>query len=1284
MTALLVELLGGLRVIGADGREIRISSRKAQAVLACLALRPGAAFARDRLASLLWDDSDPELGRASLRQALAALRRALPAAAAQALLGDSSSIALDASLTSSDVQRFRDLVRDGSPHALAEAAERYAGELLPGFEARSAAFDAWIDEHRRALRRESVQVLQRRAVQCVASADLEGATEALSRLVSVEPANEAAQRDLMDVYARRGLYTEALRQYRACTDALRRDLDVGPEPATEALYRDILRRRRAADSGAGVAEPAAQAMSGAAPDRLDVSSAERSVASAPPITTLKEVVVLALRLGGEDGAVDDDPESIRERRSAAERQVREVVERLGGVVDRPTEGELLSAFGLATSTGNELDRALRAANELTAADAAGAPRYAVGIARGLVLPAGADTPFPLAGQAVGAAQALARAAALDMVVVTEDIATQVSDRYTLAVGPAGATDGARLLSARTASPVGRPELQLAGRRAELALLETLFDRVAVSRRGRAVIVRGDPGIGKSSLLEALASRVADRAAVHVVQVLDFGQAANDRPGPALAHRLLAAATGVATARGAIEHALQGGLLEPDDATAATDLLALEPVGPSAPRLAAMDPAARERSRARVLDRLLACATLERPLLVIVEDVHWADATEIAQLGDLASAIAARPALLALSTRAEGDPFPAAWRSRARGCPVTTLDLAPLAEDEARELAAAYRTVGHDILERCIETAAGHPLFLVQLLRSAEAGQTTLPGSVRALLLARVERLPQESQQLLHAAAALGARFSLEALRHVAASPISDPAALEASGLLACDGEECRFAHALIRAAVYETLLRSTRRGLHLRAAQWFEGRDPALHAEHLAAAEDPAAAAAHLRAAAIEQRACRFDRALVHAERARALASTDAERCDASAELGDIHLARGRTAEAIEAYRDSAALAAAPGPRARAGLGLATSLRVLDRHEEALVALQDAERDAIDEGDPRRLARVWTLRGNLHFPRGELDQCLRAHERALELAQQACSPEDIARALGGLGDAQYQRGRMRTALSNVLRCLELSEEHALEGLRLAYLPMAAACRGYCGEFEAALECTRRGAADARRAGDVRAELLACSVGASIETYRGEYAAALEGGNRSVALARELGARRFEIESTLLRGLALNGLGRHDEAVTTLEDAVARARCDASTYCGPWALAALAWAAHDQERGRALLEEGEGLLARGSVSHNHFEFRMLAIEFLVAARDWPAVRHHAAALAAYTRDEPLPWSDLVIARAEALAAAGRPTRRKVNAGRLLDLQQQAERMGFVALLPGLRDALRRSA
>jgi DNA-binding SARP family transcriptional activator len=248
-----VDLLGGLRVRRAGGSEIRVASRKAQAVLVCLALRPGAAYSRDLLSSLLWEDSDPELARSSLRQALAALRRSLPEELAHALQGDAQTVALDAALVASDVSRFRALLRDGSPNALAEVAERHVAPLLEGFDARSAAFEQWLDERRRELRREQLQALERLAVQSRSIGDATQTLLALERLTALEPTNERAQRELIDLLASLGRYTDALRQYRVCRDVLRRDLDVAPEPATEALQREVLRRRRAAQPEPGIA-----------------------------------------------------------------------------------------------------------------------------------------------------------------------------------------------------------------------------------------------------------------------------------------------------------------------------------------------------------------------------------------------------------------------------------------------------------------------------------------------------------------------------------------------------------------------------------------------------------------------------------------------------------------------------------------------------------------------------------------------------------------------------------------------------------------------------------------------------------------------------------------------------------------------------------------------------------------------------------------------------------------------------------------------------------------------
>jgi hypothetical protein len=163
---------------------------------------------------------------------------------------------------------------------------------------------------------------------------------------------------------------------------------------------------------------------------------------------------------------------------------------------------------------------------------------------------------------------------------------------------------------------------------------------------------------------------------------------------------------------------------------------------------------------------------------------------------------------------------------------------------------------------------------------------------------------------------------------------------------------------------------------------------------------------------------------------------------------------------------------------------------------------------------------------------------------------------------------------------------------------------------------------------------------------------------------------------------VIEGLARLGGGERDQALALLEQAVERSMATAPTYCGAWALAALALATRDETRGRALIDEAERLLALGCVSHNHLEFRMLAIEFLLDLGDWPGVEAHAARLAHFTRDEPLPWADLVISRARALAAAAGAPPDEAVAGALRDSLARCARLGFATLEPRLRTALGR--
>ncbi len=1266
MGSLRIELVGGVRVRTRDGREVPVTARKCRALLGCLALRPGLAVSREYLATLLWEDADPELARSSLRQALSALRRALPDDCADALRADAKSIWLDADVVTSDVAEFYAHLRDSSPGALLGMIDHCSGELLAGLDARSLSFEQWAQEQRRTFRRSIVDALKRVAARCGAADDRAGQLSALEQLVALDPLNEPAHRDLMALLARVGRHTDALRQYRLCREALRRDLDVATEPATDALRRDILRQRRAIDP------------TDVPPADEDEAGAPRHAPKATP--TLREAVVLCVRDGGAPSTLAAaDPEQERQRWTALEARVCAVAGRFGGHVDRIGAGEVLVVFGLGALTGNESDRAVRTAWELTAtpgtAMRAIGGAVSCGIAAGQVLPAGVEAPFPLSGRPVGEARDLARASQAGTTFVSPEVAGRLHGDVELQVSddlPARAS--LRVVSIAGRAVPATPH-RFVGRRAELALLTTLLAEIAASRRSRTVLIRGEPGIGKSAIAAEL-TRAASRLGIgsHTLQVLDFGQVAVERPIPALALDLLGAGTDGSRDDRAdvVAQAAARGLITPEETLLASDLVDAAIPDDGRSRLAAMDRFSRERGRARLLQRLLQLAAAQ-PLLLVIEDVHWASAHEIAQLAELAASAAACPVLVCLTSRPGDDALAAAWRARGSGSPLTTLDLGPLADDEARELASSQADLPTAAVERCLATAHGHPLYLEQLLRAAHAGQATLPGSVRGLVLAGIERLAPASQHAVHAAATLGTHFSQDALRHVLADPGFSAGTLEQAGLIVVEGDECRFAHALIRDAVYESLLGSTRREFHRRAASWYDGRDGGLLAEHLAAADDAGAAAAYLHAAADDLRAYRLDRALDFAARAVECARQPVDSCDAQATLGDVHLAAGRPSEASAAFRSAIELATTRAARARAWLGLATSLRIVDRYDEALATLAHAEQE-IDASDTRRLANLWTLRGNLHFPRGELDLCLAAHERALGFATAAGSVEDIARARGGLGDAHYQRGRLRSAHAEFRDCVALSEHHGLKSLQLSYLPMLAVTQTYTGPLDEAFTTCSRAVDEARELGDRRAHVVALASKAAVELYRARNAEALASSDLALALARELGARRFEAETLGLRGLAQFALRERTQARATLESAAGMARAVCPTYCGPFAYAALALVVDDESLIRALLQEGEDLLERGCVSHNYLEFYHLGIEVALGIGDTPRAFRYASQLESYTSVEPVAWANVVIARGRALAAAASAA--PDADARLCEALAATRDMRWEAMLPAL--------
>jgi DNA-binding SARP family transcriptional activator len=219
-------------------RSIPLPLRKAHALLAYLALPAGKSHSREHLATLLWGDNPDDQARNSLRQTLFALRAAL--GGARRLASDGERVWLPPDDVDVDVATFERLVADGSAAALARAAALYRGDLLEGLDVAAGGFNGWLEAARQRLRRQATVAMRRQLERQAAADAIDEAVATAERLLHIDPLQEAVHRTLIRLYDRQGRRADAIRQYRACADLLRRELGTEPEPATDEAYRALV------------------------------------------------------------------------------------------------------------------------------------------------------------------------------------------------------------------------------------------------------------------------------------------------------------------------------------------------------------------------------------------------------------------------------------------------------------------------------------------------------------------------------------------------------------------------------------------------------------------------------------------------------------------------------------------------------------------------------------------------------------------------------------------------------------------------------------------------------------------------------------------------------------------------------------------------------------------------------------------------------------------------------------------------------------------------------------
>jgi class 3 adenylate cyclase/tetratricopeptide (TPR) repeat protein len=996
-------------------------------------------------------------------------------------------------------------------------------------------------------------------------------------------------------------------------------------------------------------------------------------------------------------AAELDAEEVHALLNAFFQQVDRLVTEHGGHVDKHIGDCVMAVFGAPVAHGNDMARAVSAGLAIRSAmpglsSAVGRPLSVhIGVAGGQVVATATGSAthreYTVTGDTVNLASRLTDAAAPGEMLVSHSVRSElggrleVEDAGRLAVkGLAEPVQAWRVVSQRSPTAERSP---LAGRRGELAQLRSLLAGVGDAGRGRAVLLRGEAGIGKTRLIEEI-QRAADERGFgrHTAWALDFGEATGRDPIRSLLRSLLGiGATGDAAVVAA--RLVAEGLVSRDDSVFLHDLLDLPQ--PTALRAIyeAMDNTRRNQGKRTVMARLVEDASRSQPLLLVLEDVHWAGRATLAHLARLAGAASECPCLLLMTTRLEGDPIDAAWRAQAEGASLTTIDLGPLRPDEARLVARSMRAAGDEFTECCVERAAGNPLFLEQLVRLGQETESAgaIPGTVQSLVQARLDRLHAIDKLALQAAAVLGQRFDREALDHVLNLSGYEPAPLVEHLLLRHDeSASFRFAHALVRDAVYDSLLRSRRRELHRRAADWFAGRDVVLRAEHLDRAGAPEAAGAYLGAARAQLGDYRSETARALLERGLRVAREPRDRfallCLHGQTLHDL----GAIPDALQSFAEALDVAPDDAGRCEAWLGIAGCKRMTDDLAGAEADLQLAQAAATRLGLADVLARSHFLAGNLCFPRGDIEGCLRHHGESLAFARACDSAQHEAAALGGLGDADYVRGRMLSAQAHYERCLSLCRTHGLGRIAAAHRQMLGLTRFFANDVRGALADALATAEAARHIGQPRGEMVAHMIAAEMRANLTMLDEAMMHLGEVERLIGQLGAARFEPLRLNCLAKTLRAMGRRGEALPLLRRSVEASRQTSLAFSGPSALGALALTTDDPNERQGAIEEGESLLRVGSLAHNHFRFYRDTIDASLRAEEWGEAVRLVEALAAFAAAEPLPWTDFYVARGRALAAWGRGERGAQARAELGQLAEQARAAGLLLALPEMEYAL----
>ncbi len=912
---------------------------------------------------------------------------------------------------------------------------------------------------------------------------------------------------------------------------------------------------------------------------------DRQAGAPPPMGDRRVVTVLFTDVSGFTAMSERlDPEEVREIVNAFFRVLTEPIYRYGGIVDKYIGDAIMAIFGAPVAHEDDAERAVMAAWSMQGVAKAFAAKIQSRIGTTLQIRVGLNTGLVVAGAVGGAqkqdytvigdtvnlAQRMEASCPLGHVLVTQETFKLTAQRFEYGEGNPIKVKGRKepvnayvLTGPREGGSAFRDRIPLVGRQVEIAVLRETLHR-ALQHSPQVVSLIGETGMGKSRLSREFIGEFSAQSIGRVVsgRALSYAEETSDVLVQTLMQDLLGLPpTPTADETLSRARSVLSRLLVTSDEYEVAILAHLMGIEHPHPAVDALSPLQRKAGAFGLVNDLLGALAEEAPVVVDLDDLHWADPSSLEWLRSFLVRLEEKvdlPMVVLLQFRPSTDKD----FSEDVGPPRVNIELEPLdagdcwqlvrvvlAEGDAGDLSidALQASQARPFLDQVISRAGGNPFFLTELLTSliengalakgaqgwevhGVTGEITLPTSLSGITAARLDRLPTEQRRILQVASVVGREFDPDLIEKLTGME-------GISGLLAelilddlltiQDNGAYAFTHGIFQEVAYQSLLISARRELHGQVAFALEESmgdnpdQPQILARHFSLAEMPDKALHYL---------------YLTGERAR----REHRLPEAVACLMQV-LRRLEEPDVPEgAFPGMAAPAPVPASPtvdvAQVLLSLGECEIVLGLFGQAQDHLEQAYRRT---PSPKQAAVLLTRLGDVLERQGDFDGAIERLNEALQAIQAEPDPVVHGRILAAIAAVKMRLGKYEEAIKECQAGLAMLDEHD-KCERAQCFSVLGLCAHRLGEYERSAHAHIRALSLRETAGDTGGVAKSLNNLGTVYSDSGDWRKAHECYNKSLAFFRKIGDRGY-------MGMVLNNLGHLHKERGELEIAEAHFR-----------------------------------------------------------------------------------------------------------------------------------------